>query len=63
MSKIRREHRRSFERFKQKDLELILKRNFVSNLTLWFKEKKKKPFNLEKEIQMGIKQLKEAIQI
>ena len=26
MSKIRREHRRSFERFKQKELELLLKR-------------------------------------
>lgn len=63
MSKIRREHRRSFEKFKQKDLELLLKRNFVSNLTHWFKEKKKKPFNLEKEIIKGIKQLKEAIEI
>lgn len=63
MSKIRREHRKSFERFKQRDLELLLKKNFISSITQWFKEKKKKPFDLEKEIQKGIKQLKEAIQI
>lgn len=63
MSKIRREHRRSFERFKQKDLELILKRSFVSNLTHWLKEKKKKPFDLEKEIQKGIRQFREAIEL
>ncbi|CCQ90697.1 hypothetical protein NITGR_360035 [Nitrospina gracilis 3/211] len=63
MSKIRREHRKSLEKYKQKDLELLLKKNFVSNFDDWFKEEKQKPFDLSKEIKKGIRQLKEAIEI
>jgi len=63
MTKIRREHRKSLEQFKQKDLELALKDNINSFISTWFKKKKKKRFNLENEIKKGIKQFREAIEI
>jgi hypothetical protein len=65
MSKIRREHRKSLEKHKDKELERSIKMNFKSSIRNWFKEKgnKKHSFDLDKEINRGINQLIKAIQI
>ena len=63
MSKIRREHRKSFEKYKDKELERLIKKSFKSSINEWFKSnQKKKSFDLEKEINRGINQLKIFIQ-
>jgi len=49
--KIRRDHRKSLERFKDKELERAIKRNFLSLIRSWFKEepKRKEPIHWAKE--------------
>ena len=59
MSKIRREHRKSFEKYKDKELERLIKRNFKLSIKHWFKsDRKKKSFDLGKEVNQRINQLK-----
>jgi len=41
MSKIRREHRKLFEKYKDKEIERLIKQNFNSSINQWFKKKKK----------------------
>ncbi len=64
MSKIRREHRKSFEKYKDENLEQQIKKNFKSSIRKWFqpKESNQKKFNLENEINRVIDQLKIFIQ-
>jgi hypothetical protein len=64
MSKVRREHRKSFDKYKDKEIERLIKKNFKSSLKHWFKEKenKKDSFDLEKDINREINQLIKAIQ-
>ncbi len=59
MSKIRREHRKSLEKYKDKELERLMKENFNSSINQWFKKEKKekKLFDLEKEIDRQINNL------
>lgn len=59
MSKIRREHRKSLEKYKDKELERLIKKNFNSSINEWFKKKKKEKntFDLEKEIDRQISNL------
>jgi hypothetical protein len=63
MSKVRREHRKTFERFKDKDLEKAIKQDFLSSIDSWFKEKKKKKnsFDLDKTINRQFNKLIKAI--
>jgi hypothetical protein len=62
MSKIRREHRKAFQEFRDKDLEKLIRKNFLSSINQWFKEEKKKKntFNLDKEIDHQISNLIKA---
>jgi len=59
MSKIRREHRKALEKFKDNDLELLIKRNFLSSINQWFKKEKKEKnsFDLDKEIDRQLNKL------
>lgn len=59
MSKIRREHRKSLEIYKDKELERLIKKNFNSSINQWFKKEKKEknPFDLDKEIDRQINNL------
>jgi hypothetical protein len=63
MSKVRREHRKTFERFKDRDLEKAIKQNFLSSIDSWFKEEKKKKnsFDLDKEINRQFNKLIKAL--
>ena len=62
-SKVRREHRKSFEKFKDKELEALIKRNFLFSVKQWFKEegKGKGSFDLDKEIDRQINKLIKSI--
>lgn len=62
MSKIRREHRKSLEKYKDKKLERLIKKNFKSSINQWFKKEKKEKntFNLDKEIDLQIRNLIKA---
>lgn len=64
MSKIRREHRKTLEQFKDKDLEKLIRKNFLNTLLPWFKEPKKKDIlsRIEKELKKEIKELKKALE-
>ncbi len=63
MSKIRREHRKEFEKFKDKELEALIKGNFLFAIDQWFKEEKKEnnSFDLDKEIDRQLNELIKAI--
>ena len=52
MSKVRREHRKSFERYKDRNLEKVINQSFLSSIDSWFKEEKreKNSFDLGKAI-------------
>ena len=65
ISKIRREHRKSLEKYKDKELERLIKKNFKSSINQWFKKEKKKrnSFNLNNEIDRQISNLIEAFNI
>jgi hypothetical protein len=62
MSKIRREHRKSLEKYKDKELERLIKKSFKSSINQWFKKEKKEKntFNLDKEIDLQINNLIKA---
>lgn len=62
MSKIRREHRKAFQKFRDKELEKLIRRNFFSSIEQWFKKEKKKKnkFDLDKEIDLQINKLIKA---
>ncbi|MGP0628667.1 hypothetical protein ACTRW9_03075 [Nitrospina sp. 32_T5] len=64
MSKIRREHRKSLEQFKDKDLEKLIRKNFLDSLLPWFKEPKKKSIlsQIDKELKKEIKELKKVFE-
>jgi|GEM_PF-2089880 len=59
LSKIRREHRKALQEFRDKDLEKLIRENFISSINQWFKKKKKEKntFNLDKEIDHQINKL------
>ena len=62
MSKIRREYRKTFQKFRDKDLEKLIRNNFLSSINQWFKKEKKEKesFDLEKEIDHQINNLIKA---
>ncbi|QPJ64738.1 MAG: hypothetical protein G3M78_04765 [Candidatus Nitrohelix vancouverensis] len=55
MSKIRREHRKSFDQFKDRELERLIQRNFKSSIRAWFKKEA-----IEKPISIKAKLIQEA---
>lgn len=62
MTKIRREHRKSLEKYKDKELERLIMKNFKSSINQWFKNEKKEKnkFDLDKEFDLQINKLIKA---
>jgi len=56
MSKIRREHRKAFQKFRDKELEKLIRQKFLFSIKQWFKKEKKEKntFDLDKEIDLQI---------
>ncbi|MCF8721773.1 hypothetical protein [Nitrospina gracilis] len=64
MSKIRREHRKSLAQFKDKDLEKLIRKNFLDSLLPWFKEPKKEDIfsQIDKEFKKAVKEIEKIIE-